>query len=269
MTGSTQRLTPPRSSRQAIPLAVLLVLAALVAAVWANDAASAGNGPPGQGPIEICHNDGVNPPFTMEIVQAAWNGHAVHGDTLGACAAPLPGGGAYTICHRLPAEAKNDWIVLNGMPIEAWSGHDDHDGDRLIEDPDATAADCDAAAREPVLEKTGSTPAVSVVSGPTTAAAVRSQSAAARRACASKRSFRIRIRTRRSDPIVKAVVSVNGRRVRTLRGKRITAPVVLAGLPKGRYTVKIVATTKSGRKKSGTRRYYTCTPKRPGGIPPL
>ena len=32
----------------------------------------------------------------------------------------------------------------------------------------------------------------------------------------------------------------------------------LIGLPKGRFTVKIVATTKSGRKVTGERKYYTC-----------
>ena len=61
---------------------------------------------------------------------------------------------------------------------------------------------------------------------------------------------------------MRATVQVNGRRVRLLAGARLTAPVNLRGLPAGRYTVKIVATTASGRVIQGTRRYRTCARKR-------
>jgi hypothetical protein len=44
-------------------------------------------------------------------------------------------------------------------------------------------------------------------------------------------------------------------------GKRATAPVNLKGLPKGRYTVKVVLTTTAGKPLTGTRRYRTCVPK--------
>ena len=47
-----------------------------------------------------------------------------------------------------------------------------------------------------------------------------------------------------------------------LAGARLTAPVNLRGLPAGRYAVKIVATTASGRVIQGTRRYRTCARKR-------
>ena len=61
-----------------------------------------------------------------------------------------------------------------------------------------------------------------------------------------------------------AVVQVNGKRVKTVKGVRITAPIDLAGLPKGRFTVKITATTADGRTVTGTRKYRTCTVKRKG-----
>lgn len=90
------------------------------------------------------------------------------------------------------------------------------------------------------------------------------------RTCKSRREFRIRIRKRRIDPIVSAVVRVNGKLVRTLRGKRLRAPVVLRGLRKGRYRVTIVAERRSGRKIRGTRLYRTCVKKRRSGrVPPL
>ena len=87
-------------------------------------------------------------------------------------------------------------------------------------------------------------------------------SAPSNRRCISRRNFRIRIRKIRGVTIIAASVKVNGRTVRTLRGRRITAPVDLRGLPKGRYTVEIRVFTSDGRLITGKRRYRTCVPKR-------
>ena len=84
----------------------------------------------------------------------------------------------------------------------------------------------------------------------------------ATRKCRSRRNFRIRLRAPKADPLVRATVSMNGKRVRVVVGTRLTAPVDLRNLPKGRYTVKIVATTASSRVVQGTRKYRTCVPKR-------
>jgi hypothetical protein len=85
----------------------------------------------------------------------------------------------------------------------------------------------------------------------------------ATRACRSRRSFRIRLREPKADPLVRATVDVNRRRVRVVVGARLTAPVDLRGLPRGRYIVKIVATTVSGRVLVGFRTYRTCARSRP------
>lgn len=82
------------------------------------------------------------------------------------------------------------------------------------------------------------------------------------RRCRSRRNFRIRLRHPRGKKIVAATVSVNGVRVATRRGKRVTAPVNLTGLPKGRYRVTITALLDDSTVIRGTRRYRTCTPKR-------
>jgi hypothetical protein len=83
-----------------------------------------------------------------------------------------------------------------------------------------------------------------------------------KRKCRSRRSFRIRLRNPAGDPLVRATVKVNGKQVRVVKGARLTAPVDLRGLPKGRYTVSITATTTLGRTIKGSRKYRTCTPKR-------
>ena len=76
--------------------------------------------------------------------------------------------------------------------------------------------------------------------------------------CSSKRKFIIRIRTHHAR-LVSATITVNGKVVKTLRGKRITAPVDLRGLPRGGFTVRIRAVAANGRVFTGKRVYHTCT----------
>lgn len=93
---------------------------------------------------------------------------------------------------------------------------------------------------------------------PSTAAATLPSS----RRCVSRRRFRIRLRAPRGDPLTSARVFVNGKRVKVLRGNRLTAPIDLRGLPKGRFRVKVTATTRSGRALTSTRKYRTCAKQR-------
>jgi hypothetical protein len=80
--------------------------------------------------------------------------------------------------------------------------------------------------------------------------------------CASRRSFRITLKAPRGEKAKTIVVLVNTKKVKTLTGKKVTAPVDLRGLPKGRFSVKITMTTVSGKTLTQTRRYKTCVPKR-------
>jgi hypothetical protein len=89
------------------------------------------------------------------------------------------------------------------------------------------------------------------------------------KACVSRRKFTIRIRKLRGITFVSATVIVNGKHVTTVNRSRITAPVNLTGLPKGRFTVSITAKTSDGRKVTGKRRYHTCAAKRHGTLPKL
>lgn len=80
--------------------------------------------------------------------------------------------------------------------------------------------------------------------------------------CVSRRNFKIRLREPAGDALASATVFVNGKRVKVVRGERLTARVDLRGLPKGRYKVRIVAKTVLGRTMKGTRKYRTCVPGR-------
>lgn len=88
------------------------------------------------------------------------------------------------------------------------------------------------------------------------------------RRCVSRRRFRIRIRRPGGIKIEQAIVFVNGKRVRVVRGKRLRAPVDLRGLPKGQFRVAITVITSTGRVLRGSRKYRTCTKKRRGTRPP-
>jgi len=74
--------------------------------------------------------------------------------------------------------------------------------------------------------------------------------------------FRIRLRESKADPLVRAEVYLGRKRVKVVTGKRLTAAINLRGLPAGRVTVKVVGTTRSGKRAVSTRTYRTCAPKR-------
>jgi hypothetical protein len=80
--------------------------------------------------------------------------------------------------------------------------------------------------------------------------------------CVSRRKFRIRVKRVAGVQFVSAAISVNGKRVRTVKRDRIYATVNLRGLPKGRFRVTIKAKTSTGRTATFSRRYRTCAKKR-------
>jgi hypothetical protein len=85
---------------------------------------------------------------------------------------------------------------------------------------------------------------------------------ASTRTCASRRLLRIHVRQPRGVTITKATVTLNGKRVATRTGEKVTTVINLRGLPKGRFTVKITLTTSDGRTIVGSRTYHTCAVKK-------
>jgi ABC-2 type transport system ATP-binding protein len=79
------------------------------------------------------------------------------------------------------------------------------------------------------------------------------------RRCASRRHFIIHLKKApRGDRIKKVTVTINGKRQKVIRGKRIRARVDLRGLPKGTIRVLITVRTKKGRTLRSARTYHTC-----------
>lgn len=83
--------------------------------------------------------------------------------------------------------------------------------------------------------------------------------------CASKRQLTIHIQNAKQFGIVSAVVRVNGKVKKLLKG-HLSAGVNLVGLPKGTFTVSIVAHTRSGETLHGKRVYHTCHTRLPGHV---
>jgi hypothetical protein len=79
------------------------------------------------------------------------------------------------------------------------------------------------------------------------------------RRCASRRRFVIRIREPRRGRLKSATVIVAGKRAKVRRsGRRLIAVVDLRGRAPGRFTVRVRATSTTGRTLRETRRYRTC-----------
>ena len=75
--------------------------------------------------------------------------------------------------------------------------------------------------------------------------------------CVDRRKFRFTIQQPRGGRIVRAVAYVNGRRVKTVRGRRVTE-LKLPRLPRGTFEVRIVAVHDDGRRTVSIRRYRGC-----------
>jgi alpha-glucosidase (family GH31 glycosyl hydrolase) len=86
--------------------------------------------------------------------------------------------------------------------------------------------------------------------------------AQAPRGCVDRRKFSFRIHQPRRGRIVRVVAYVDGRRVKAKRGRRVTR-FTLRRLPKGRFTVRIVALSSRGQRTVSVRRYRGCKKGKP------
>jgi hypothetical protein len=124
-----------------------------------------------------------------------------------------------------------------------------------------TSAPPDTLPPPPAPQPVPPTPTV-----PVTARQIATLPAAAKRPCGSRRNFRIRLRRPPEGvSVVEARVLVNGKRVKVVRGARLTAPVDLRGFPKGRAVVTIRITLADGRVLRGRRVYRPCATKKRKG----
>ncbi len=80
--------------------------------------------------------------------------------------------------------------------------------------------------------------------------------------CIDRRKFRFRVHQPRHGRIVRVTAYVNGKKKAVKRGKRVKS-FTLKRLPKGVFTVKIVARAKSGQRTISVRKYRGCKKSRP------
>ncbi len=82
------------------------------------------------------------------------------------------------------------------------------------------------------------------------------------KACLSRRSFALRLRMPKGLTAKDLTITISGRRARVVKGRALTAPINLTGLPKGRVKVTISVRASDGRKVTLTRSYRLCARKR-------
>jgi hypothetical protein len=76
--------------------------------------------------------------------------------------------------------------------------------------------------------------------------------------CIDTRVFAFHLHGLPGQRVVRAIAYVNGRRARTLRGRRLDR-LVLRGLPEGLFRVRIVTYTSRGNRMISSRTYRGCT----------
>jgi hypothetical protein len=76
--------------------------------------------------------------------------------------------------------------------------------------------------------------------------------------CKVQRNVRVSLRGPRGQRLRRARIYVNGKRVRKLRGRRLPSQVTLNNLSQSIVTVRVVGTTKRGRRVVRTRSYQAC-----------
>jgi len=115
----------------------------------------------------------------------------------------------------------------------------------------AVVADCGGLAACVASTPTGASPPP-LVTPPLPAAAI----------CKSRRKFRINVRFFARDPVVSATIrkgSARGQRLKVTRVRgRLGTTLSFIGNPSGRVSVFIFARTRSGKIKTGSRRYRLC-----------
>jgi ABC-2 type transport system ATP-binding protein len=84
------------------------------------------------------------------------------------------------------------------------------------------------------------------------------EASAAARACTGRSSLAVRVPRALRSRARSVVVLVNGKRVATLRGKRIARRVNVKRVRSGSTVVRLVVRTKTGKTVTRTRRYPTC-----------
>lgn len=80
--------------------------------------------------------------------------------------------------------------------------------------------------------------------------------------CIVKRRLVVRVRQRGRVRLRVVRVYVKGKHRKTLRHRRVTAPIVIRRLPRGTFTVKLVARTTHGRKLTAKKRFRNCQRRR-------
>jgi hypothetical protein len=206
--------------------------------------------------------------FGLTLVPSGYaTPHTTTGENLGADNPPPEGQGN---CKHANGSVHNGYDCLDADGDTDDPG--DNDGDDATMTPGAPTPAPGTPTNTSVTP--GTTPTVANTNGASPPAPGIQQVAGATvkrvTACASRRQFVVHVRQLHGLVYHSATVSLRGHKVKTVKGAaRIKAGIVLAGLPRGTFHVKLTVVTTTGRVLRNTRTYHTCVPRRPHTIPKL
>jgi hypothetical protein len=99
---------------------------------------------------------------------------------------------------------------------------------------------------------TTTTPAPALVSGSSVVSIQKSTT------CESRRTIAIGLKAPKGKKLAQVKIVLHGKTIKTLKGSAIRTKVSLKGLPRGRFTLQVKATTTDGKHYTSTRHYVTC-----------
>jgi len=215
------------------------------------------------GRIAVTFLAGTHSPDAPEESKT-WNGYIVtsanmtaaqpvfHGGPINDPADPLWRGSCDTTRCGNIGDFLDVEITPDGTPIAALVDSCPTDGGKTC-----TNFDVHLPRGEAVMgQLIGGPPLIGTIADQTPAVSLPRPPAAS--SCRPPKPLRITLRKPRRGRIASALVSVNGKRIKRLRGRRIPRSVTLKRLPAGTSVVKVVVRSTSGRAVTRKTTYRTC-----------
>jgi hypothetical protein len=146
-----------------------------------------------------------------------------------------------TPCH--------DWITVAGS------------GDDTVKPVRASTATCEPSVDDALANSgttvttttTTTTPAPAPVSGSSSVVSIQKSTT-----CESRRTISVGLKAPKGKTFSQVKILLRGKTLKTLKGSAIRTKVSLKGLPRGRFTLQVKATTTDGKHYNSTRHYVTC-----------
>jgi Abnormal spindle-like microcephaly-assoc'd, ASPM-SPD-2-Hydin len=169
--------------------------------------------------------------------------------SIGVRFAPTKSGTRAAVVRFTDNTACHDFITLAGS------------GQETISSLKARAATCETSVLTTTTTSTTTTTTTTGSGGSSTPVSANSVVNLSK-TCSSRRTVTVRLTAPAGKTFTAVKIMLRGKTIKTLKGKKIKTKISLAGLPRGRFTVRVRATTNDGKSFVRTHYYVTCVSKK-------